>query len=79
MSWGREGAGRARRNKDVADWGHPLLSSSVCLLSLLISPSPSHSPCSPPGLGFLRKEFVLTTRDQEHTWAGWPGAVTAAE
>lgn len=33
----------------------------------------------PSGLGFLSQEFVLTTKDQEHMWVGWPGVVTTAQ
>lgn len=55
MGWRHGGAGQARKNKNVADRGCPLLISSICLLSLLISQSPSHAPSSPPWLGFLRK------------------------
>lgn len=50
-----------------------------CGASLSSLPRPLPATLSPSGLGFLRQEFVLTTRNQENTWVGWPGVVTATE
>lgn len=76
--WGKHGGvGWARKNVAELE-GSPFSALSHHLLSLLGSlytPSPTWSP----GQGFLRKEFVVTTRDQEHMWVVWPGVMTTAE
>lgn len=74
------GEGWAR--KKVAELGGSPPFSAIWhhLLSLLISPGSLYTtPSCPSGLGFLRKEFVLTTRDLECMWVGWPGVMTTAE
>lgn len=76
-AWDVEGQGGPGRTRMWQTGGQPLLSSSCHLLCLLISPPPFTLSLFSPGAGLLRKEFVLTTRDQENV-GGWPGVVTTA-